>query len=279
MSGIPGGLLYGAMTIDDGADRSLNGTSIFDPVVCELAYRWFCPKGGVVLDPFAGGSVRGVVAAKIGLDYQGVELRPEQVAANREQAAEICADGKSPRWFCADSADIPDVLADEPLADFVFSCSPYADLEVYSDDPRDISGMPYEEFRSAYADIIAKACARLREDRFAFFVVGDVRDRKGHYRGFPWHTVEAFQAAGLHYYNEAVLKTAAGSLPLRVGRQFEKGRKFGKTHQNMLVFVKGDWRHAVEAIGEVEFGDVPGHDAAAASDGEDDPAEAFGDTL
>jgi hypothetical protein len=27
-------------------------------VLCELAYRWFCPPGGLVLNPFAGGSVR-----------------------------------------------------------------------------------------------------------------------------------------------------------------------------------------------------------------------------
>jgi len=33
-----------------------SGTSIFDPVLCEIAYRWFCPQGGTVLDPFAGGS-------------------------------------------------------------------------------------------------------------------------------------------------------------------------------------------------------------------------------
>ena len=32
--------------------EEMNGTSIFDPVLCELAYRWFCPPGGVVLDPF-----------------------------------------------------------------------------------------------------------------------------------------------------------------------------------------------------------------------------------
>ena len=36
-------------------------TSIFDPVLCELAYRWFCPSGGKIIDPFAGGSVRGIV--------------------------------------------------------------------------------------------------------------------------------------------------------------------------------------------------------------------------
>ena len=39
-----------------------SGTSIFDPVLCEIAYRWFCPPGGLVLDPFAGGSVRGIIA-------------------------------------------------------------------------------------------------------------------------------------------------------------------------------------------------------------------------
>lgn len=39
-----------------------SATSIFDPVLCELAYRWFCPQGGAIIDPFAGGSVRGVVA-------------------------------------------------------------------------------------------------------------------------------------------------------------------------------------------------------------------------
>jgi len=42
--------------------------SIFDPVACELSYRWFCPKEGEVLDPFAGGSVRGIVANFYGRD-------------------------------------------------------------------------------------------------------------------------------------------------------------------------------------------------------------------
>lgn len=30
-------------------------TSIFDPVVCELMYKWFCAENGCILDPFAGG--------------------------------------------------------------------------------------------------------------------------------------------------------------------------------------------------------------------------------
>jgi hypothetical protein len=29
--------------------------SIFNPVLCELMYHWFCPENGKILDPFAGG--------------------------------------------------------------------------------------------------------------------------------------------------------------------------------------------------------------------------------
>jgi hypothetical protein len=31
---------------------------------------------------------------------------------------------------------------------------------------------------------------------------------------------------------------------MRVTKQFESGRKLAKTHQNVLVFCKGDWRAA-----------------------------------
>jgi hypothetical protein len=70
-----------------------SGISIFDPVLCELVYRWFSPPGGAVLDPFAGGSVRGLVAAMLGHPYLGCDLSPAQVAANEQQAAAFAARG------------------------------------------------------------------------------------------------------------------------------------------------------------------------------------------
>jgi DNA modification methylase len=230
-----------------------SGTSIFDPVLCELVYRWFCPPGGLVLDPFAGGSVRGIVASYCGRQYVGVELRQEQVEANRAQ--EHVAVDPIPVWHCGDSRQIDAICADVD-ADFLFSCPPYADLERYSDDPADISTLEYAAFRTVYADIIGKACGRLRADRFACFVVGEVRDKKGHYYNFVVDTIAAFRAAGLHYYNEVILVTAVGSLPIRVGKQFTSGRKLGKTHQNVLVFVKGDAKAATQAIGDVEHGPI-----------------------
>lgn len=231
-----------------------NDTSVFDPVLCELAYRWFSPRGGVVLDPFAGGSVRGVVASRLGRQYVGVELRPEQVEANRQQAMEICTD-PMPVWHCGDSRGL-DTLAGDVAADFVFSCPPYADLEVYSDNPADLSTMAYDDFVAAYREIIAKACAQLRDDRFACFVVGDVRDSKGIYRNFVGDTVQAFIDAGLGYYNEAVLCTPIGSLPLRAGKAFQASRKLAKAHQNVLVFVKGDPKRAAQACGDVDVAET-----------------------
>lgn len=254
-----------------------SGTSIFDPVLCEIAYRWFCPPGGLVLDPFAGGSVRGIVASRLGHQYVGIELRPEQVAANIEQAERIARpDDPMPRWIMGDSQNIRDLAAG--TYDFILSCPPYADLEVYSDDPRDLSMMDYEDFLAAYRHIIAESCAMLANDRFAVWVVGEVRGPSGAYRGFVRDTIDAFEAAGLSLWNDAVLITAIGSLPIRVGTQFMKSRKLGKTHQNalvfykgaiehfraswelrpahhnVLVFAKGDGRAATAAIGDVEVG-------------------------
>jgi hypothetical protein len=60
----------------------------------------------------------------------------------------------------------------------------------------------------------------------------------------------------LEYYNEAILVTEVGSLPIRFGRAFEASRKLGKTHQNVLIFVKGDPKKATADIGPVEFGEI-----------------------
>lgn len=230
------------------------GTSIFDPVLCELAYRWFSPKGGSVLDPFAGGSVRGIVASKIGRQYVGIDLRDEQIKANRDQATSLCTD-PMPAWICGNSLNIVELVKDYS-ADLIFSCPPYGDLEVYSEDPQDISTMEYEDFKTTYYLIIKNAVSLLKQDRFACFVVGDFRDKKGIYRNFVSHTIEAFILAGAHLYNEAILVNALGSLPIRAGRYFSSTRKLGKTHQNVLVFIKGDPHRATEYCGEVEITNI-----------------------
>lgn len=242
--GLTFGVSFGPYDARKGSDTEA-GSSIFDPVLCELAYRWFCPPGGLILDPFCGGSVRGLVAGMLGYRYWGCDLRAEQVAAN--EAQRHIAPDAAIQWVCGDAIE---VVPSAPDADFVFSCPPYGDLEVYSDDARDLSAMDHHAFVAAYKRIILRACERLKQDRFACFVVGDFRDKRtGYMRSFPEDTAAAFRDSGLHLYNEAILVTACGSLPIRAGKQFASSRKLGKTHQNVLVFVKGDPRKATAEIG------------------------------
>jgi hypothetical protein len=232
--------------------ETLTGTSIFDPVLCELAYRWFTAPGYTVLDPFAGGSVRGIVAGLLERRYLGIDLRDEQVLANREQAQTILPGSPwAPRWKTGDSCEALDSLPPNSV-DFVWSCPPYADLEVYSDDPKDLSTMEYGDFLAAHQTIILRACRALKNDRFAAWVISDVRDKKGYYRGLGAATVAAFKEAGLHHYNEGIILDPVGSAAVRAARIFNGGRKLTRMHQYMHVFVKGDSKRATLALGESE---------------------------
>ena len=171
-----------------------------DPVLCELLYRWFCPPGGTVLDPFAEGGVQEIVATVLGRQYgQGA-------------------------------------------ADFIFSAPPHSDM----DDP---------DSRRAFDEVVAATCARLKPDRFACFVVEERRGEAGNFSGVVRATVHAFQAAGLEFYNEAVMVTS-GEGTMTAQRDFSVSRRLGKNHRNVLIFCKGDPRNATQAIGDVEFGEI-----------------------
>lgn len=222
-----------------GASESLKqlsveaGVSIFDPFLAEICYSWFSPKNAVILDPFAGGSVRGLIATWLGKEYHGVDLSPIQIGANKAEALRF---NIKPNWYVGDSVKLNDILDKTVLADFVFSCPPYGDLETYSDDENDISNMGLDEFLAAYRLIIRAACDRLKDNRFACFVVGDYRAKDGTYCNFVSETIDAFLNSGLKLYNEIVLINEPGTAALRANRQFSASKKLLK-HIKMFWYL------------------------------------------
>ena len=91
-------------------NTSLTGTSIFDPVLCEIIINWFSAKGGKILDPFAGGSVRGIVSSYLQREYYGNDLSEEQIEANIDEYSNLKNERdffgqklKEPIWSCGDS--------------------------------------------------------------------------------------------------------------------------------------------------------------------------------
>lgn len=234
--------------------RMLSQTSIFDAVLCEIAYTWFSTKEDAIIDPFAGGSVRGIVASALERNYTGLELREEQVLANRENAQEICSN-HLPKWIIGDSNKTLDTIENDSF-NMCLSCPPYADLEVYSDSPDDLSNMEYAEFIKVYQSIIEKLYKKLKDNSFVVWVIGEVRGSDGNYYNFLGDTIKCFLNAGFNYYNEIILETAIGNAAIRASRQFKLARKVTKVHQNVLVFCKGNGKDAAQRLGDVEIKDI-----------------------
>lgn len=234
---------------------SQQGTSIFNPVLCEVLYNWFLPTTGpgAILDPFAGGSVRGIVAAFLGHDYTGIELRQEQIDANLRNLADIYAalgenaPTRRPKWILGDSSNLKELIHPSARFDLIFTCPPYGDLEVYSDDPKDLSNMPLARFNEVYTGIIQTAQSYLRPQRFSIWIVGDYRDKKtSNLVNFVNTTITAHEPAA-KLYNHAIFLTPAGSLAIRTSKSFPPQRKLGKTHQDAVITYNGD-RLQLEAL-------------------------------
>jgi DNA modification methylase len=232
--------------------RKQNGTSIFDPVLCECMYLWFSRENDKILDCFAGGSVRGIVASKLNRHYTGVDLSKNQIGHNIVQANAICDKLYAPKYINSNSVEIDSVVKDK--YNLLFSCPPYFNLEVYSEDPADISTMNYEDFTDDYSTIIKKSVNLLEDDSFAVFVVGEVRkkDSIGENIGFVQDTIKHFKDVGCLYYNEMILLQEPATAAMRSNNYMDSSRKIAKCHQNVLVFVKGDPKKAVERMSEVK---------------------------
>lgn len=212
-------------------------TSIFDPTLCELMYRWFCPDNGSILDPFAGGSVRGIVAQYLGYKYTGIDIRIEQIESNNKQANIIFGDNEKPTWITGDSNIVLDELSDKTF-DMIFTCPPYADLEVYSDIKGDISNMNYDDFIFSFESIMRKSCKLLKNGGYAVIVVGDIRGKDGMYYVFVADTIKFMQKCkNIGFYNDAILSTSLASAALRAGGNM-RTQKLVKVHQNVLCFKK-----------------------------------------
>lgn len=225
-----------------------SGVSLLDPVLAEILCQWFGRTNGKYFDCFAGDTVFGYVAAHIGNEFIGIELRDEQARLNNERVQQF---GELARYICDDGRNVQKHIP-KNSQDFLFSCPPYFDLEVYSDLPNDASNQAtYADFIAILKTAFVAACECLKENSFAAIVVGDVRDTKGAYYGFPDSIKQIFSQAGLHLYNELILVEVSGNASIRAAQQM-KGRKVVKTHQNVLIFYKGDPSQIRQHYPEIE---------------------------
>lgn len=216
--------------------NNMNGSSILDAVLAELMIKWFTEDGFTTFDPFAGDTVFGFISGYLKRPFEGIELRQEQVDFNQMQ----CNREKLNCKYICDTSENMDKYIENESKDFIFSCPPYADLEVYSDLKEDLSTMSHEDFFKVYEKVLKNTYNKLKNDRFAVIVTSEVRNKKGEYIRLVPNTINIMVEAGYIYYNDIILMNSVGTLPMRTGRHMNAGRKIGRRHQNVLVFYKGN---------------------------------------
>jgi hypothetical protein len=227
-----------------------NGVSLLDPVLAEIANKWFGLDNCNTFDCFAGDSVFGYISDALGNTFTGIELRQEQTDLNNQRLK-----GSKSKYICDDGQNVLKHIK-EDSQDLLFSCPPYFDLEVYSDLKNDASNQKeYKDFLQILDNAFTRALTCLKENRFAVIVVGDIRDKKGFYYGFADDVKNIFIKNGAKLYNEMIIAESIGTLPQRVGR-YMHNRKVGKCHQNVLVFYKGNPKEIKNIYKKLDFKNI-----------------------
>jgi len=190
-------------------------------------------KKTVVLDPFCGGPVRGVVTAVMGYSYHGVDVRQEAVDENNVVIEKHDLQAK---YYVHDSRALKNFFPSE-FFDMMFTCPPYYNLEVYSEQKDDISNTKnYEDFLEDIYQIWEATYSILKKDAFACIVVGNFRqgDELIDFRG---DTVALMKEAGFTFWQDVILSRSAGSAAVRAGTSW-RGLKLVPRHEHLLVFRK-----------------------------------------
>lgn len=207
-------------------------TSVFDPVLCEILYTFFCEENFRILDLFCGGITRAFIANMLNLVYLGIDIRKEQIDSNKE-----ILNKNNIKFLNGDSDIILDRIKDNEF-DFILSCPPYHDLEVYSDLDNDLSNMDYNLFLEKYKSIISKSIAKLKNNRFVCIVISNIRDSKGFYKPLVFETIKIFIDNNMCFYNDIAFISRYTNV--KNTNKSWINRKMIKIHENILVFYKGD---------------------------------------
>lgn len=214
-------------------DSIYTGThSVFPAPLMEMIItRYGGPVGSHILDAFAGGPPRGLVASIMGHRYTGFEIRQDQIDENEQLLKSLKLKGA--RYIRGDGC----LLDIDEQFDAAITCPPYHDLEKYSEQPDDISNLgSYAEFNASMFMTAQAHRARMKPGAFVCIIVGLFRDKKtGELIDFPSHTVENFREAGFTYWQHIILSKNFASAAVRAGNAW-KGEKLVPRHENLLIF-------------------------------------------
>jgi hypothetical protein len=214
-------------------DGVYTGTySVFPIPLMEYILVRYAENGGKLLDAFAGGPPRGICSSIMGLEYHGVDVRQEQIDENHRVLKKLNIPNIN--YHLNDARTLDFGVSDFDVA---VTCPPYYDLEVYSDDPSDISSFPtYASFNAAMWMCAEAHRPLMKPGAFVCIIIGNFRNKKtGEMIDFRADTVANFKEAGFLFWDEIILSRNFGSAAQRAKNAWA-GKKLVRRHEFLLVF-------------------------------------------
>lgn len=186
-----------------------------------------------IFDPLAGGGTRAIIAAAMGHDYYGVELRQNEVDRIMKMGKDLKLD------FCIIEGDGQTEDFDhEDWFDFSYTCPPYYNLEIYSHLKDDLSNASsYKVFLRMLGNCLVNTYNVLKPGALSVWVVGNLRNKNGNLLHLNGHTALLGQRAGFKLHDEIIFEGASDVAKLRSGA-FAANRKSVRIHEYILIFKK-----------------------------------------
>lgn len=217
--------------------------SVFAPSLAHWLIIRYAGKdtGANIIDPFAGGEVRAVVATVLGHNYHGWEVRQKQIDDNEKTLAKYGLKGA--KYYKGDGTKL-EGGPPRMKFDMLLTCPPYYDKELYSDQEDDISNERYYfQFDEKYARFPHTLWDKMKPGAFACIVVDNPRPRsdkeadlfKRFLRNLVGDTHSAFVEAGFQFWDEITMIRTAGDLHGKAG-SFWEGKKLVGCTQQVLIF-------------------------------------------
>lgn len=221
-----------------GEEKDAGSLSQFNPTVAEKIIRIWSKEDDKILDPFAG-RCRALMAQLLNRRYVGYEISPKICAQLQKRLAvkRLETFKHEPQVINADARTI----SGKEEFDLVFSCPPYWDVEDYNKSYEESTGGQlsdigdYGDFMKEYEAIIKKCYDALKPEKFAVFVVADIRREKTLYP-FGMDTIGAFVRCGFKLHDIIINQIDSLSI-MGLGPMIKSGY-MPKCHEYILVFRK-----------------------------------------
>jgi DNA modification methylase len=209
--------------------------SVFNPTLAINILKIWSNDNDIVLDPFAGRD-RALICNWMNRHYVGYEISPKTFTqlGNKMDEWKNRNNNFNIQIHNADGTTLGGVT-DESF-DLIFSCPPYWDKEKYESCEGQISDIKKEEDWKTKIKDCANACfSKLKKDKFAVFVIADIR-KNGKMIPLHSHWIDAFLQAGFNLKDIVVNKTNPMNCSGING--FLRNRIMWKSHEYVLVFKK-----------------------------------------